>query len=273
MKKILTSLFLVLTVIFVTACSQESTGTKKETTTSIPSTTVTTKITSTSTPTPTATTKAVKQGELAGFKILVDAGHGCTKEYVEPKYPGATETTVENSSTGTTGVATNKREGELTLEVALLLQKKLEKLGADVYMVRTTSGTEMSLRDRAEMGNKLNVDLVFRIHADGVDDSSARGASLLYPASDYVSPQLAQTSEKAASIILKNYINATGLNNRGTVARNDLVGFNFTEVPTVLIELGFMTNPDEDLLMSEKDFQNKMVNGIAKGLIEYNKSK
>ena len=80
MKKILTSLFLVLTVIFVTACSQESTGTKKETTTSIPSTTVTTKITSTSTPTPTATTKAVKQGELAGFKILVDAGHGCTKE-------------------------------------------------------------------------------------------------------------------------------------------------------------------------------------------------
>ena len=273
MKKILTSLFLVLTVIFVTACSQESNGIKKETTTSIPSTTVTTKITSISTPTPTATTKAVKQGELAGFKILVDAGHGCTKEYVEPKYPGATETTVENSSTGTTGVATNKREGELTLEVALLLQKKLEKLGADVYMVRTTSGTEMSLRDRAEMGNKLNVDLVFRIHADGVDDSSARGASMLYPSPDYVGNELSQTSENMAKTILEKYIDATGLYNRGAVARNDLVGFNFSKVPTVLIELGFMTNPDEDKLMSEKDFQKKMVQGIAEGLKEYLNSK
>ena len=268
MKRIIISLFLLLSVILPSGCSKESTDKNKNSSTPTHQTT-----SATSQSTSTVPTTTEKKGELAGFKILIDAGHGCTKEYVEPKYPGAAETTVENSSTGATGVATHKREGELTLQVALLLQKSLEKLGADVHMVRTTEGTPMSLRDRAEMGNKLNVDLVFRIHADGVDDSSARGASLLYPASDYVSPQLAQTSEKAASIILKNYINATGLNNRGTVARNDLVGFNFTEVPTVLIELGFMTNPDEDLLMSEKDFQNKMVNGIAKGLIEYNKSK
>ena len=140
-------------------------------------------------------------------------------------------------------------------------------------MVRTTEGTEMSLRDRAEMGNRLNVDLAFRIHADGVDDSSVRGASMLYPSSDYVGEKLSQTSEKAGQIILENYIKSTGMNNRGLVARNDLVGFNFSKVPTVLIELGFMTNPDEDRLMSQEDFQQKMVNGIANGLKEYSKSK
>ncbi|MGN0459907.1 MAG: N-acetylmuramoyl-L-alanine amidase [Ruminococcus sp.] len=269
MKKLLISLFLVVTVIFAVGCSAETTDAKNETTAHKTSATATTQETSSTT----ATTKAENIGELAGFKILIDAGHGCTKEYVEPKYPGATETTVENSSTGATGVATHKREGELTLQVALLLQEKLEKLGADVYMVRTTEGTEMSLRDRAEMGNRLKVDLAFRIHADGVDDSSVRGASMLYPSADYVGEELSQTSEKAGQIIMKNYIESTGLNDRGTVARNDLVGFNFSEVPTVLIELGFMTNPDEDKLMFQEDFQQKMVKGIAEGIKEYNISK
>ena len=240
MKRIIISLFLLLSVILPSGCSAENQWENNKSSTA----TQTTSTTSQSTSTVPTTTE--KNGELSGFKVLIDAGHGCTEEYVEPKYPGATETTVENSSTGATGVATHKREGELTLQVALLLQKSLEKLGADVHMVRTTEGTPMSLRDRAEMGNKLKVDLAFRIHADGIEDSSVRGASLLYPAPDYVGEKLSQTSKKASEIILKNYIKATEFNDRGTVARNDLVGFNFSKVPTVLIELGFMTNPDED---------------------------
>lgn len=264
MKRIFISLILIFAVILPSGCSKESTDKNKNSSTPTQQTTATKQITSTPSTTPTE-----KKGELAGFKILIDAGHGCTKEYVEPKYPGATETTVENSSTGATGVATHKREGELTLQVALLLQKSLEKLGADVYMVRTTEGTPMSLRDRAEMGNKLKVDLAFRIHADGIEDSTVRGASLLYPAPDYVGEKLSKTSKKASEIILKNYIKATEFNDRGTVARNDLVGFNFSKVPTVLIELGFMTNPDEDRLMFQKDFQKKMVEGITEGIKEY----
>ena len=267
MKRIIISLFLLLSVILPSGCSKEITDKNKNSSTPTHQTTSTKQITSTTSTTSTTTTE--KKGELAGFKILIDAGHGCTKEYVEPKYPGATETTVENSSTGATGVATHKREGELTLQVALLLQKSLEKLGADVYMVRTTEGTPMSLRDRAEMGNKLKVDLAFRIHADGIEDSSVRGASLLYPAPDYVGEKQSKTSKKASEIILKSYIKATEFNDRGTVARNDLVGFNFSKVPTVLIELGFMTNPDEDRLMFQKDFQKKMVEGITKGIKEY----
>ncbi|MDD6645635.1 MAG: N-acetylmuramoyl-L-alanine amidase [Oscillospiraceae bacterium] len=267
MKRIIISLFLLLSVILPSGCSTENQRENNKSSTA----TQTTSATSQSTSTVPTTTE--KNGELSGFKVLIDAGHGCTEEYVEPKYPGATETTVENSSTGATGVATHKREGELTLQVALLLQKSLEKLGADVHMVRTTEGTPMSLRDRAEMGNKLKVDLAFRIHADGIEDSSVRGASLLYPAPDYVGEKLSKTSKKASEIILKNYIKATEFNDRGTVARNDLVGFNFSKVPTVLIELGFMTNPDEDRLMFQKAFQKKMVEGIAKGIIEYKKSK
>lgn len=264
MKRIIISLILILSVILPSGCSKESTDKNKNSSTPTHQTT-----SATSQSTSTVPTTTEKKGELAGFKILIDAGHGCTKEYVEPKYPGATETTVENSSTGATGVATHKREGELTLQVALLLQKSLEKLGVDVYMVRTTEGTPMSLRERAEMGNKLKVDLAFRIHADGIEDSSVRGASLLYPAPDYVGEKLSKTSKKASEIILKSYIKATEFNDRGTVARNDLVGFNFSKVPTVLIELGFMTNPDEDRLMFQKDFQKKMVEGITKGIKEY----
>lgn len=263
MKRIIISLFLLLSVILPSGCSAQIQEENNKSSNARQTTSATSQSTST------VPTTTEKKGELAGFKILIDAGHGCTKEYVEPKYPGATETTVENSSTGATGVVTHKREGELTLQVALLLQKSLEKLGADVHMVRTTEGTPMSLRERAEMGNKLKVDLAFRIHADGIEDSTVRGASLLYPAPDYVGEKLSKTSKKASEIILKNYIKATEFNDRGTVARNDLVGFNFSKVPTVLIELGFMTNPDEDRLMFQKDFQKKMVEGITDGIKEY----
>ncbi|MEE3440376.1 N-acetylmuramoyl-L-alanine amidase family protein, partial [Ruminococcus sp.] len=208
---------------------------------------------------------------LSGFKVLLDAGHGCSGNYVEPKYKGASdsEVTYENSSTGATGVVTKKREGDLTLEIALKLQKKLQNLGADVLMIRTKKTTPMSLVQRAEYGNKHKVDLAFRIHADGLDDQSVNGASTLYPSAEHINNKIAEKSKNIASIIQKEYIKSTGLADRGTVERNDLVGFNFTTVPCVLLELGFMTNPEEDKKMSDKEFQKKMVDGITNGMIAY----
>lgn len=268
MSKRITSLILALLIIFsATGCNQGESK-KTETTTANTAETIT-EVTSQSTETQPTTQKPKA---LTGFKVLVDAGHGCTGNYVEQKYPGADETTVENSSTGTTGVVTKKREGELTLEIALLLEKELKKLGATVYMIRRTQGTPMSLQDRAEYGNNKNVDLAFRIHADGLDDATVSGASVLYPASDYVGEEICEKSKIASQCVLKSYIKATGFNNRGVVSRNDLVGFNFTKVPCILIEMGFMTNADDDRLMSDKNFQQKMVKGMADGILQYKKS-
>lgn len=61
----------------------------------------------------------------------------------------------------------------------------------------------------------------------------------------------------------------TGAKNRGTVPRADLTGFNFSEIPSVLIEMGFMTNKAEDALLETEEYQNKIVNGMVTSLLEW----
>lgn len=65
--------------------------------------------------------------------------------------------------------------------------------------------------------------------------------------------------------------NETGAKNRGITGRSDLTGFNFSEIPTVLIEMGFMTNPEEDALLETGEYQDKIVDGIANALLEWYK--
>lgn len=275
MKRIISFSLLIVFLISLAGCGKssentESTEQSKATSQSVTSTN--TENTTEKKATESSTTKPTeKKGILSGFKVLLDAGHGCSGNYVEPKYKGASdsEVTYENSSTGATGVVTKKREGDLTLEIALKLQKKLQNLGADVLMIRTKKTTPMSLVQRAEYGNKHKVDLAFRIHADGLDDQSVNGASTLYPSAEHINNKIAEKSKNIASIIQKEYIKSTGLADRGTVERNDLVGFNFTTVPSILLELGFMTNPEEDKKMSDKKFQEKMVDGMTNGMIAY----
>lgn len=275
MKRIISFSLLIVFLISLAGCGKssentESTEQSKATSQSVTSTN--TENTTEKKATENSTTKPTeKKGILSGFKVLLDAGHGCSGNYVEPKYKGASdsEVTYENSSTGATGVVTKKREGDLTLEIALKLQKKLQNLGADVLMIRTKKTTPMSLVQRAEYGNKHKVDLAFRIHADGLDDQSVNGASTLYPSAEHINNKIAEKSKNIASIIQREYIKSTGLADRGTVERNDLVGFNFTTVPSILLELGFMTNPEEDKKMSDKKFQEKMVDGITNGMIAY----
>lgn len=266
MKRLFCLIILILTLTACTACADSNTEPTQTTAgTSQPTETVTTTVRETTVTAPTT------QPEERKFKILLDAGHGCTKTYTEQVAPGSDKTTVESPNTGTSGVSTNRHESELTLAIALKLQAALKKTDAEVYMVRSTPTTDMSLTQRAEMGNELGVDLVLRIHADGVDDSSVRGASLLYPSTDYTDADVVEKSKEAAECISQKYIEETELNDRGVIERNDLVGFNFTTVPSVLIELGFMSNPEEDELMWEPSFQQKMTDGIINGITEYRK--
>lgn len=58
------------------------------------------------------------------------------------------------------------------------------------------------------------------------------------------------------------------MSNRGVIERNDLTGFNWSKVPVVLVEMGFMSNPEEDRLLSDDNYQNKLAEGLCKGIME-----
>jgi len=205
---------------------------------------------------------------VAGKIIVVDAGHGINSyNKQEPIAPNSSETKIA-FATGTSGA--NQTEEQLVLAVSLKLQEALEAKGAIVHMTRTTHNSDMTNVDRAEFANELNADISVKIHADGNNNSSVHGVSVLVPGNQYISDSdVLNKSRAAGEHILSEFVKSTGAKNRGISVRNDLTGFNWTKVPIVLVEMGFMTNPDEDKLMGTEDYQNKMIGGIIAGLEFY----
>lgn len=208
---------------------------------------------------------------LSNIVICVDPGHGINSyNKQEPIAPNSTQTKAAFAS-GTKGK--NQTEEELNLSVALKLEGELEKLGATVYMTRTTHDSDMTNIDRAEFANSHDADVSIKIHADGIENTSAHGVSMLVPSNQYIKNQeLCNVSRKIGEIILDEVVKTTGAANRGVVTRSDLTGFNWTKVPIVLIEMGFMTNLEEDAKMETDEYQQKIVEGIVNGILIYFKS-
>ena len=137
-------------------------------------------------------------------------------------------------------------------------------------MVRKKNDVSISNKERAEAINESGADICIRIHADSIDSSEVRGASALYPSEDnpYV-PELAGKSKKLSDCVLDAYCKKTGIKSRGCIIRNDLTGTNWSTIPVTLIEMGFLSNPEEDELMQDNAFRKTMAVGMANGIDEY----
>ncbi len=204
-------------------------------------------------------------------KIYIDAGHQSRANGgQEPVGPGSSATKAKVSG-GCTGVSTKIPEYKFNLTIAKKLKKALLAEGYDVAMSRTKNDVDISNVERAKKGNKSGADICLRIHSDSIDDSSVRGASVLYPstANPYPIRKKAKKSRKLAKAIIEEYCKATGIKSRGIVVRNDLSGTNWSKIPTALIECGFFSNPAEDRLLNDPDMQEKMVEGLVLGIDRY----
>lgn len=208
-----------------------------------------------------------EQLPLEGRIIVVDAGHGKNSyNKQEPIAPGSSTTKIAFAD-GTRGK--NQTEEQLNLKVAKKLQELLSNLGAEVHMTRTEHESDMTNVDRAVFANDLNADLSVKIHADGNNSPNAKGISMLIPSNSHVPADVFEDSAVAGRIILEEVVAATGGANRGVVKRDDLTGFNWSTVPIVLLEMGFMTNPEEDALLEIDAYQQKVAEGLANGIVKY----
>jgi N-acetylmuramoyl-L-alanine amidase len=202
--------------------------------------------------------------------IYIDPGHQLKgNNELEPIGPNSTIKKPKVSS-GTQGVSTKKTEYELNLEVSLQLKKLLVAKGYHVIMTREKNEVNLSNAERALMANKASADLFVRIHADGNVKSTINGVSIQYPIENsFIKSSVAKPSKRAAADMLEAMLKATGANSRGIVPRSDLTGFNWCNVPSILIEMGFMTNKKEDILMSTKSYQEKMAKGMLNGIEQW----
>ncbi len=204
--------------------------------------------------------------------VAIDPGHqgpGQDMSGMEPNAPGS-DVMKARIVAGTQGSTTGLAESELNLSVALKLRDELEERGYQVIMTRTEQDVDLSNIDRASIATEQGAEITVRIHANGSEDASVSGALTMIPSS--ANPYVGELYEDCYSLgaaVLESYCQATGLENNGVVETDTMTGLNWSTMPVTIIEMGFMTNPSDDLYMADENHQEIMAKGIADGIDTY----
>ena len=202
--------------------------------------------------------------------IVIDAGHQAKANYdKEPVGPGATELKTKVSS-GTQGVVTRLEEYRLNLMVAEKLQQILEKRGYETIMIRTTHDVNISNAERAQVANNLGADAFIRIHANGSDDPKTNGIlTICQTKNNPYNSDLREASYLLSEQVLNEMVEATGAKRLYVWETDTMSGINWCQIPVTIVEMGFMSNEEEDRNMATDAYQELLAQGIADGIDGY----
>ena len=191
----------------------------------------------------------INSGTLQGKTIVLDPGHGGSN-------PGAT--------------GNNTRESDNNLAVGLKLRDKLVQAGATVIMTRDTDRTVApegsslgeELAARVNLAENNHADIFVSIHSNDNPDTKIAGAMTFYPSGK---------SSTLASTIQNSLVLATNATNKGTSPATFYVLRNAT-MPSILIEMGFISNQNEASLLNNDAYRTKIAQGIFNGILKYFKN-
>lgn len=203
-------------------------------------------------------------------KIAIDAGHQLKgNSEKEPIGPGSSEMKAKVSS-GTQGVSTGIPEYELNLAVSLKLKQELLNRGYEVYMIRETNDVNISNSERAEMAMKSGADIFVRVHANSLNDSSVHGAlTMCQTSKNPYNGNLHADSLSLSKAVVNGISSRTGFKNRGVQETDSMSGINWCTIPVTIVEMGFMSNAEEDKKMAADEYREQIAQGIADGIDAY----
>lgn len=193
------------------------------------------------------------KAEMAETCICIDAGHGGD----------------DRGKVGTQGT----KEKEINLQIAIKLKKRLEKEGMKVVMTReddadladkkASSQKVSDMRNRVKIIEDADPVVTISIHQNSYTNSSVKGAQTFYYGESAEGKLLAETLQKS---LIENLDPA---NYREAKANESYYLLKKTPTPTVIVECGFLSNPDEELKLQKEDYQGKIVDAICEGLLAY----
>lgn len=209
------------------------------------------------------------------FLVAIDPGHQAWDVDMSAKEPNApgSDTMKAKATSGTSGKYTGIPEYELCLDISFQLKDALQAAGYEVVMTREDNETAISNAERAQLANDAGADVMIRIHANGSEDTSVNGAlALITSQGNPNTAQLYDDSRELAEDVLGAYCESTEMKNLGIQENDTMTGLNWSRVPVMILEMGFMTNEQDDRNMADENYRDKMVTGIVNGIEKYRAS-
>jgi len=202
--------------------------------------------------------------------ICLDPGHGTPPaigRQTEPIGPGSHVMKIKDGG-GAHG------EAGVALAIAWRARRLLLARGYRVAMTRTGPTIHLGNGNgniaRAKFCNARHAALMVWIHADGASNPSLHGVSTLVPAWHRGwTDDIYARSIRAGRLMQKAVVRSTGPVDRGVIKRSDLTGFNWANVPTILVETGFLSNPRERYLLHTGAYQQRVARGMTAGVAAF----
>lgn len=216
------------------------------------------------------TTNTLPSVTANGKKVAIDAGHqqaGISE--TEPNAPGSNVMKAK-LTTGTQGGTTGIAEYILNLQVSMYLKEELLSRGYEVFMIRENNDCPLSNAERAVEANNSGSDIFVRIHANSSTNTTVSGGLTMTPSNS--NPYVGYMADECLrlSTDVSNYMNvASGFKNMGVQTTDTMTGINWCSIPVTIVEMGFMSNPEEDQLMAQDSVRRALAKGIADGIDAY----
>jgi N-acetylmuramoyl-L-alanine amidase len=183
--------------------------------------------------------------------VILDVGHGGTDRGARGHYPYC-------------------EEKKICLLTARLVKQNLDQLGYHVVMTRNTDQF-ISLPKRVEIASQAQANIFVSVHFNSSRSPEAQGIEVFFCDSKEDKTRTS-ASRKLADTILSRLIRRTAAHSRG-VKKGNFYVIRETSMPAVLVEGGFISNPEERALLKSRDYQEKLARGIADGIDQYFKAR
>lgn len=191
-----------------------------------------------------------------GKTVVIDPGHGTIKAggWVD---------------TGATGLVLKVKELDVNIAVSLKVEEYLKAEGVSVIMTHRGT-TNRDLYDRANLANNENAYCFVSIHSNSTTNRAVQGAGVFFYAPEWMPEIYMQRMERQnlAQLILDAILKETGRPSYGVFEDNFAV-IRETKMPSVLVEMGFLSNQQEEALLADPNLQSQMARGIANGILKF----